>query len=302
MGDSVDGESDAPTGTVNVSAFYMDTNLVSFGFWQQVYQWSLTNGYAFDNTGTNGNGSNYPVVNVNWYDSVKWCNARSQMAGLPPAYYTDAGLTSVYKTGDAAAVYVNWNVSGYRLPTEAEWEKAGRGGLTGQRFPWGNSISEALANYYGSPLNSNQGNGYSYDQGPAGYNTNFDTNTGFAGFLMGYSSPVGYFQPNGYGLNDMAGNVFEWCWDWYGTYGAYPLTDPHGPTSGSSRVARGGAQDSSRRPRAGQPPRAGTRQFRLTLYVDYGFPFGAARHRDCNDHGASLLRATQVQSPEAARL
>ena len=86
---------------------------------------------------------------VDWYDAVKWCNARSQQAGLTPVYYTDAGMTQVYTNGYADAVYVNWAANGYRLPTEAEWEKAARGGLSGQRFPWGNTISESQANYYG---------------------------------------------------------------------------------------------------------------------------------------------------------
>ena len=79
---------------------------------------------------------------------VKWSNARSQQAGLTPVYYTDAGLTQVYTNGEmCTTVYVNWAANGYRLPTEAEWEKAARGGLSGQRFPWGNTISESQANY-----------------------------------------------------------------------------------------------------------------------------------------------------------
>jgi formylglycine-generating enzyme required for sulfatase activity len=63
------------------------------------------------------------VQSIDWYDCVKWCNARSQKEGLTPAYYTDSGLTVVYKTGQVAP-YVKWTASGYRLPTEAEWEKA----------------------------------------------------------------------------------------------------------------------------------------------------------------------------------
>jgi sulfatase modifying factor 1 len=66
---------------------------------------------------------NQPVQTVNWHDCVKWSNARSQQAGLTPVYYTDAGLTQIYTNGDTDAVYVNWSASGYRLPTEAEWER-----------------------------------------------------------------------------------------------------------------------------------------------------------------------------------
>jgi formylglycine-generating enzyme required for sulfatase activity len=171
------------------------------------------------------------VQTVDWYDSVKWSNARSQQAGLTPVYYTDAGLTLIYTNGDyPTTVFANWTANGYRLPTEAEWEKAARGGLSGQRFPWGNIITENLADYQASPSS------YSYDLGPyTGYNTNF--NSGSA-----YTSPVGYFAANGYGLYDMAGNLFAWCWDWYGTpYGQPTNTNPTGPATGSNRVVRGGA-------------------------------------------------------------
>jgi formylglycine-generating enzyme required for sulfatase activity len=237
IGDTLDGEGDAvPTNVVYVSAFYMDVNLVSSNQWQSVYNWATTNGYGFDDAG-NGNASNQPVWFVDWYDTVKWCNARSQQAGLKPAYYTDTNLTQVYTNGDVdiSNLNVNWMASGYRLPTEAEWEKAARGGLSGQRFPGGNLISETNANY-------NSGGGYSYDLGPAGYNTNFDT----GGFP--YTSPVGYFAPNGYGLYDMAGNLWEWCWDWYAAppdpTGSPYLggTNPRGPASSpyGQRVLRGG--------------------------------------------------------------
>ena len=95
MGDTLDGESDAIPTNVYVSAFYMDTNLVSYSQWQSVYNWATTNGYSFDNAGS-GKAANHPVQTVDWYDAVKWCNARSQQAGLTPVYYTDAGLTQVY--------------------------------------------------------------------------------------------------------------------------------------------------------------------------------------------------------------
>src|ERR1017187_1999620 len=148
MGDNLDGLSDAtPTVSVTVSAFYMDVNLVSYSQWQTVYNWATNHGFGFVNAGS-GKAANHPVQTVDWYDTVKWCNARSQQAGKTPVYYTDAGLTQVYTNGEVTP-YVYWTANGYRLPTEAEWEKAARGGLSGQRFPWGNTISESQANYEG---------------------------------------------------------------------------------------------------------------------------------------------------------
>jgi formylglycine-generating enzyme required for sulfatase activity len=231
MGDTLDGESDAvPVTNVNVSAFYMDMNLVSHSQWQSVYNWATNSGYGFDHVGS-GKGTNHPVQTVNWYDTVKWCNARSQQAGLTPVYYTDPGLTQVYTNGQILNPYVNWASAGYRLPTEAEWEKAARGGLNGKRFPWGNVITEILANYTGNT------NSYSYDLGPNGYNA-----IGSVGGTSPATSPVGSFAPNGYGLYDMAGNVTMWCWDWYApTYAGG--NNPRGPASSpyGVRVLRGGS-------------------------------------------------------------
>ena len=225
MSSSEGWSGELPLHTVYVSAFYMDRYEVTKALWDEVYQWAIAHGYMFDHPGS-GKASAHPVQTIDWYDCVKWCNARSEKESRTPAYYTDAALSVRYRTGQVAP-YVNWS-SGYRLPTEAEWEKAARGGLSGHRFPWGDTISESQANYYGDTGN------YSYDLGPNGYNATFAT----GGFP--YTSPAGYFGANGYGLYDMAGNVWEWCWDWYGGYSSGSQTDPRGPTSGSYRVLRGG--------------------------------------------------------------
>ena len=230
MGNSIAADTDitnAGTNTPTISAFFMDINSVTLSQWQSVFYWATNHGYGFVNAGA-GKAANHPVQTVNWWDSVKWCNARSQQAGRPPVYYTNAALTAVYTNGEPTTLYPNWTASGYRLPTEAEWEKAARGGLIGQRFPWGNSITANLANYYGDPT-------YSYDLGPGGYHAAFTNG------VTPYTGPTGYFAANSYGLYDMAGNVHEWCWDWYGTPYAGGV-DPHGLIGPlSSRVQRGGS-------------------------------------------------------------
>jgi formylglycine-generating enzyme required for sulfatase activity len=230
MGDNLDGEYDAIPTNIYVSAYYMETNLVSYGQWVSVYNYATNHGYGFYYAGS-GKAASHPVQTVDWFDVVKWCNARSQQAGLTPVYYTDAGLTQVYTNWEATNVFVNWATNGYRLPTEAEWEKAARGGLSGQRFPWGDTISETNANYYGRP---NEYTGF--DFGPYGFNAAFAT----GGYP--FTSPVGAFATNGFGLYDMTGNVWEWCWDWYGTpYGQLTTNNPTGPAFGGTRIARGGS-------------------------------------------------------------
>ncbi len=220
--------SELPQHTVTISAFYMGRCEVTKGQWDEVYVWATNNGYQFDNAGS-GKATDHPVQTVNWCDVVKWCNARSQKEGLTACYTTNGG---VYRTGGVAPD-CNWTARGYRLPTEAEWEKAARGGVTNHRFPWTgvDTIDHSLANYCGVP------SGYTYDLGYAGYDTNY-----MAGEPP-YTSPVGSFAGNGYGLRDMAGNVMEWCWDWYdgNDYSTSPGTDPRGPASGSVRVFRGGS-------------------------------------------------------------
>jgi len=230
MGNTFSGEGysdELPLHTVYVSAFYMDRYEVTKTLWDDVYQWATNHGYSFE-YGAQGKVASHPAQNMTWYGCVKWCNARSEKEGKTPAYYTDAGLSVRYRTGQVAP-YVNWS-SGYRLPTEAEWEKAARGGASGQRFPWGDTISWSQANYYAYP------SGYPYDVNPTeGFHPTFNDG------VYPFTSPVGYFAANGYGLYDMVGNVWEWCWDWNGSYSSGSQTDPRGPTSGSSRVLRGGS-------------------------------------------------------------
>jgi sulfatase modifying factor 1 len=222
-------ERSRPVHDVSVSAFYMAQTPVTYAEWKEVYDWAVAHGYTFDNAGQRGSNSNggalsdtpennqHPVTWVNWYDVVKWSNAKSERAGLTPVYYTNDALTTVYRQGrhDVTITQVDWSANGYRLPTEAEWEKAARGGLVGKRWPWGDAeIDGTRANYW----NSSATNG---------------------------TTPVGSYAANGYGLYDMAGNVWEWNWDWfletwYSQAGASEA-DTRGPVSGSSRVNRGGS-------------------------------------------------------------
>jgi formylglycine-generating enzyme len=234
MGDTfIEGSGDVPLHSVYVSAFYMDQFEITKMEWDVVYNWGVGNGYTFDYVGS-GKAADHPVHTISWFDAVKWCNARSEMENRTPAYYTDSKFKQRYRRGQVAP-YVKWN-AGYRLPTEAEWEKAARGGVNGRRFSWSDTdeITHDRANY-NSTTNV------------LGYGTSYDTSStpgfhpAFNDGVFPYTSPVGAFAPNAYGLYDMTGNVHEWCWDWAAPYGSAPETDPRGPATGTSRLIRGGS-------------------------------------------------------------
>ncbi|MBW8040149.1 MAG: formylglycine-generating enzyme family protein [Planctomycetes bacterium] len=172
--------------------------------------------------------SDDPMVEVSWYGAAAYCNRRSSREGKELCY-------------NLSTWECDFSKHGYRLPTEAEWEYAARGGeqYPYYRFSRGDTISHSQANYYsywegGSPY-------YPYDVNPTeGFHSAYND----ANFP--YTAPVGSFSANGYGLYDMTGNVFEYCNDWYDSnyYSTSPYYNPLGPVSGSFCIVRGGSWDS----------------------------------------------------------
>ena len=205
MGSTTGDVDERPVHTVDVDAFYIDLHEVTNAQYRQFVE---TTGYSAP-SGI-GYTAKYGVLD---YHYQPWSDSGFNQPDQP--------VTNV--TWFDAVAYCHWK--GKRLPTEAEWEKAALGGLDSTKYPWGN----------------NEPNNQSANFSDA--NTTFEWRSSSVNDGFTFTSPVQSFSPNGYGLFDMAGNVWEWCADWYDTfyYAKGENKNPTGAETGERRVLRGGA-------------------------------------------------------------
>jgi formylglycine-generating enzyme required for sulfatase activity len=189
----------------------------AFCFDPETGSFEMVRGCNWRNPGFEQEG-HHPVTCVSWDDGAAYCNWLSRKAGLPPAYDL---ATGDLLDGDGAVTHDITRVRGLRLPTEAEWEYAARG--CGKTIRFGNGQNVARA----SEINFDARDG-EYDYAEKGQ-------------FRKKTMPVGSFKPNDLGLYDMAGNVWEWCSDFVGTYGNEDQVNPYNRTGMQSRrAARGG--------------------------------------------------------------
>jgi formylglycine-generating enzyme required for sulfatase activity len=215
-----------PVHTVKVPEFQLSRTDVSFREWKTVKVWAEKNGYDFTNPGS-AIRDDHPVTQINWYDALKWCNARSEKEGLAPFYYTSASRNpgAVYRRGQVKIgdKMLNWDAAGYRLPTEAEWERAAKLNNPRHRYPCGKQISHRQAVFTEEVEN---------------VATRQIFSVGHPVFQDG-TAPVRTFYNNG--LYNMAGNVWQWCWDSFKPYPDSSEDSPAAQEAPEMRVIRGGS-------------------------------------------------------------